>query len=89
MFDIHAYIYKRSPEDIAHSNELSDSVKTEAYLKFHFHFHLPSRNIKLHWFDYYRADQITLPPKFEKAVIFLLSLRNQKLFKKKGTHFCV
>lgn len=70
---------KRSPEDIAHSNELADSVRTEACLNFQLQFQLPSRYIKLHWFDYLQSRSNYITPKFEKAVIFLsylLEIRN-------------
>lgn len=65
---------KRSPEDIAHSNELADSVRTEAIA-------IPS-SFKIYQITFVRLLQSRsnyITPKFDKAVIFLsylLEIRN-------------
>lgn len=90
MLDLHVYIKRDHRKILLTPTNLQTRLRPKHNLKFYLQFHLPSRNIKLHWFDYYIADQITLLSKFEKAVIFsVLSLRNQKLFLKRYSLLCL
>lgn len=89
MFDLHVHRYIKKDHQrilLTPTNLQTRLGPIEAYLKFQLQFHLPSRYIKLHWLDCYRADQITLPQNLIRQSFFCLIFKKSETVYK-GTHF--